>query len=140
MRRPALHVARTIAFLLLVAALLVVPATALAAGDTPDEMVDPVGAMQPEINVGEPAGADEAPAEQPAANDVPDVEAAAEPATAHAVPATPAPAGAVTSGNGSLPFTGPTPGLLTLLFLVGMVALLGGVTAFGYARAAVESR
>jgi hypothetical protein len=140
MRRPALHIARTIALVVLLAALLV-PAAALAAGDMPDEMVDPAGAMEPEINVGEPAGADETPAAEPAANPVPEVQAAAEPTPSATPSATRAPAGgAVSSGSGSLPFTGPQPGLLTLLFLVGMVALLGGITAFGYARAAVETR
>lgn len=141
MRRAAIHAARTSALLVMLAALLV-PAGAWAAADLPDEMVDPVGAMEPEIAVGEPAQPAQPAAQEqaPAEDAIPDVQAAGGPAAgANAAPtaiATPRP---VSSGSGSLPFTGPQPGLLVLLVLVGFVAVLGGVTAFGYARAATEA-
>ena len=121
------------AFALVVAA----PAAALAA-DVPDEMVDPVGAMEPEIQVGEPAG-DPADAQiQGEATGIatPEAQAAAEQpvAGAAATPARPA-----TDGSGYLPFTGPADGLLMLLFLVGSVAILGGLTAVAHARAVAET-
>jgi hypothetical protein len=116
-----------------------VPSGAWAADGVPDEMVDPVAAMEPEIPVGEPAqpAAEEG---APAVEAVPDVQAAADApaAGASAAPHAAAP-GPVSSGTGSLPFTGPEPGLLMLLVLVGFVAVLGGITAFGYARAAAET-
>lgn len=111
-----------------------------AAQAVPDEMVDPVGAMEPEIEVSEPAAQPRpqaqaaAPAPTVAAIDEPP----ARPAQATAgVAAAPDPTAPI--GSGALPFTGPEPGLLVLLFLVGSVALCGGAVAFAHARAISEA-
>lgn len=109
---------------------LVVPLGAFAVGEAPDEMVDPVAAMEPEIAVGAPAGGG---ADVQVAS-VPDVQAAAVDEATGGATGVPAVQPAVT-GSGSLPFTGPEPGLLMLVFLVGLVTVLGGVTAVGYGRA-----
>jgi hypothetical protein len=137
MRRTATRTLAITTTTVAVVLALAVPSGALAAGGAPDEMVDPVAAMEPEIEVGAPAAENVgAGAETPAAN-VPDVQATAvDEATAGA---TAAPVQPTISSSGSLPFTGPEPGLLILLLLVGLVAVLGGVTAIGYGRALAES-
>lgn len=135
---------RTTSTLLALALFLALPGASLAAeAAVPDEMVDPVGAMEPEIEVGEPATPQPAPAAEGAP--APEAEAAgidapAEPTAPSAtagtarIPSAPAP-----TGGGSLPFTGPDSGLLVLMSLVGSLALCAGAVAFAHARAVAET-
>ncbi|MCW2920457.1 MAG: hypothetical protein JWL76_331 [Thermoleophilia bacterium] len=142
--------ARTSILFALVALLLALPATAMAQGaGEPEMMVDPIEAMEPEVDVADPVA--------PAGDDVvvqdavPQAEgiadgAAAEPdrdaASANAAANEPgpasAPAYAVASGSGQLPFTGVGSGQLMLLFLVGSVLLAGGVVSLAWAGARTE--
>lgn len=124
--------------LLLLAIACLLPSTA-AAQDVPDAIEDPVEAMEPEIDAG--------PAPGPTAE--PDAGIAAQggvveggPGSVAGIaeanvdsPASRAPAAPARIGSGSLPFTGVDSGSLTMLFLVGALLVLGGVTAVSWARA-----
>lgn len=127
--------------LVVLVAILLVPGSAFAVGDLPDEMVDPVGAMEPEIDVAEPIAGGQVQADAvpivDGADPAPD--ATPGPAPQAAAGATPSPNVQAPVGSGTLPFTGPEPGLLTLLFLVGTLTLAAGVTAFVHARAISET-
>lgn len=116
--------------------LLLVPTAAFAVDGAPDEMVDPVAAVEPEIDVATPVDgvAEVAGAPGPAQGD------AVQEATQGAVDGdVSTPAYSAPGGSGSLPFTGPDPGLLMLLFLVGSLALTAGIVAFSYARVVSET-
>jgi hypothetical protein len=128
----------TLIALLLLAIACLLPSTA-AAQDVPDAIEDPVVAMEPEIDAG--------PAPLPTAE--PDAGIAAQGgvveggpgsvagiAEANVVaPAPRAPALTAQNRSGLLPFTGVDSGSLTMLFLVGTLLVLGGVTAVSWARA-----
>jgi hypothetical protein len=128
----------TLIALLLLAIACLLPSTA-AAQDVPDAIEDPVVAMEPEIDAG--------PAPLPTAE--PDAGIAAQGgvveggpgsvagiAEANVVaPAPRAPALTAQNRSGLLPFTGVDSGSLTMLFLVGTLLVLGGVTAVSWSRA-----
>lgn len=117
----------------LVALFVLVPASALAAGDMPDEIVDPASAIAPEHQAGEQA------APTPAA----EVAAAKDPAPPSRVEQPQAVAGAAAapsyqptySSSQQLPFTGPAEDALVLALLLGMLLVAGGATAWCYGRA-----
>lgn len=122
------------------------PASALATQAVPDEIDDPVAAMEPEIEVAEPR-----PQPKPQPQPRPQAQAAAPAPTVAGIDEAPVPgrqavasaadvpAATTTIRSGSLPFTGPEPGLLVLLLLVGSVALCGGAVAFAHARAIADA-
>lgn len=136
--------------LTLVALLLMLPTVALAqdAGE-PEMMEDPIEAMEPEVEVAEPAEVVEPVA--PAADDViaqgnaiPEAQGVADPGASGGTGtadegAAFAPSSPVASGSGQLPFTGLDSGRIMQLFLVGSVLLAGGVTAIAWASARTET-
>ena len=148
MRIAPMRSARTGIALLATAALLALPGGALAqANGEPEMMEDPVEAMEPEIEVGDPVAPVEpvapvAPADDEviAQNGAPEANGFADGAVderaAEAGPAIAAPS--VTSGSGQLPFTGTASGRLVQLFLVGSVLLAGGVVSLAWASARRE--
>lgn len=116
------------------------PASALATQAVPDEMEDPVAAMEPEIEVAEPRPQPRPQAQAAAPTPtVAGIDERPAPRRQAVASATDVPAATTTIRSGSLPFTGPEPGLLVLLLLVGSVALCGGAVAFAHARAIADA-
>lgn len=136
---------RAITFLLAAAfaLLALAPTAALAVGTAPDQMVDPAGAMEPELSEeAEPAPAPETGGDvTTAASDSVTVDGSAlEPGVAAAPPAVATGAGQATVHGGTLPFTGPGDGQITLLIIVGSLLLASGATAWSAGRPAPAER
>lgn len=121
-----------VALLLLLLVLLPTGAYAQEAA-LPDEMEDPIAAMEPEVHepdVVAPAPDAEAQGAIPEAEGIVEAEAVAGTGRAATTPDAP-----TVSGSGQLPFTGPVPGRMMQLFLAGSVLLAGGIVSLAWAGA-----
>lgn len=120
---------------LLLASALAIP-TVASAQDLPDVVEDPVEAIVPQEPaagsdpVGEPSGGEGGGGSASAASHDP---AAATSGRTSAAP-TAVPYARIAHGSGQLPFTGPRPGQLLLLAMVGSLTVLSGGLAFAWAR------